>query len=264
MKNFLKILLVALLVCPSPSFAWGQLGHRIIGEIAEKRVSGKTAAEVELILGGEDLAEISTWADEERANPADFWQKQAGPWHYVTIPQGKSYADTTPPREGDALTALKRFTAVLRDKTENKEQRRLALHFIVHIVGDVHQPLHAGNGTDRGGNDELVQWYGEDTNLHAVWDTKLIDNQKLGYIEYTKWLDRQISAQQTIDWWEVNPNVWVDESAALRDTVYPESDDETPNLRWDYQYKFLAKAEQRLQQGGVRLAAYLDWVFASK
>jgi len=251
-------------MCAStPALAWGQNGHRIIGELAEKRISGRTKAQITLILNGEDLAEISTWADEERSNPSEFWQKQAGPWHYVTVPVNKAYKQVTPPEEGNAVTALEQFTATLRDKDADIEQRRLALHFITHIIGDLHQPLHAGNGTDRGGNDRIVRWYGQVTNLHSVWDTQMIQGQNLSYTEYALRLDRQISPQDTIAWWEVKPAVWIDESAAIRDTIYPEADgEEITTLSWGYRYKHLPTAERRLQQGGVRLAAYLDWVFA--
>lgn len=253
----------AALCLPSPAFAWGQLGHRVIGELAEERVSGRTRAEVELILGEEDLAEASTWADEQRSNPAPFWQEEAGPYHYVTVPEGESYGKVGAPAEGDALSALARFATTVRDPSAPREDKALALRFIIHIVGDVHQPLHAGNGEDRGGNDVKVRWFGEETNLHSVWDSRMIEGQDLSYSEYTTWLGRQITPAQTLDWWEPDPAVWIGESTRIRDTIYPETTaDGLPSLGYFYQYQHLATAEVRLQQGGVRLAAYLDWLFA--
>jgi len=253
---------IAALCIPSNAMAWGQLGHRVIGELAEERIGGKTRAQIELILGEEDLAEASTWADEQRSNPAPFWQEEAGPFHYVTVPEGTTYADVGPPEEGDALSALVRFAAIVRDPAASQEQKALALRFIVHIVGDVHQPLHAGSGEDRGGNDEKVRWFGDETNLHSVWDSRMIEAQNLSYTEYTAWLGRQIEPAETIAWWEANPQVWIGESTQIRDTIYPEGGEDMPNLAWSYQYRHLATAEMRLQQGGVRLAAYLDWLFA--
>lgn len=265
MPKFIGALASLSLIVSSPALAWGQNGHRIIGEIAENRLSERTQAQIDLILSGEDLAEVSTWADEERSNPSEFWQKQAGPWHYVTIPAGTNYEDMTPPAEGDAITALERFTADLRDPDTTPEERRLALLFIVHIVGDLHQPLHAGNGTDRGGNDRLMRWYGQATNLHSVWDTQMIQSERLSYTEYAARPDRQISSEETLDWWEVRPAVWVNESAAIRDRIYPSDDGSgATNLGWGYKYQHLPTAEKRLQQAGVRLAAYLDWVFSSQ
>lgn len=263
MNRLIKFATAALLIgAPSTALAWGQNGHRIIGQIADERVSGRTAAEVDQILGAEDLAEASTWADEERSNPAAFWQSEAGPYHYVTIPKGKSYSEVGNPEEGDALVALKRFTATVRSPNATREEKALALRFIVHIVGDIHQPLHAGDGTDRGGNDVEVRWFGENTNLHSVWDTKMIEGQNLSYSEYANWLSRQIDPAETIEWWQVDPLVWVSESTAIRDTIYPAPSDGTIQLGYAYQYKHLATIEERLQQGGIRLAAYLDWVFA--
>lgn len=254
--------IAALAIClPSPALAWGQLGHRVIGELAEERISGKAKAEIALILGKEDLAEASTWADEQRSNPEPFWQEEAGPYHYVTVPEGKTYAEVGAPAEGDALSALARFAATVRDPDASREEKALALRFIIHIVGDVHQPLHAGNGTDRGGNDVKVRWFGEETNLHSVWDSKMIEVQDLSYTEYKTWLGRQIEPAETIAWWEPNPEVWIGESTKLRDTIYPAIDDGMASLGYSYQYQHLATAELRLQQGGVRLAAYLDWLF---
>lgn len=161
-------LLTALL--PSPVLAWGQNGHRIIGQLAEERIDGKTRAEIEQIIGKESLAEAATFADEERSNPAPFWQKEASPWHYVTVPAGQNYSDVGAPEEGDAFSALQKFTATLRDPNASKADKAVALRFVVHIVGDLHQPLHVGDGTDRGGNDLKVKFFGKSTNLHSVWD----------------------------------------------------------------------------------------------
>lgn len=261
-RNFPIAAASAVALCiPAPAMAWGQNGHRVIGEIADARISGKSRAEIELILGEEDIAEASTWPDEQRSNPAEFWQREAGPYHYVTVPEGQTYAEAGAPEEGDALSALDGFTATLRDPGASREDKALALRFIIHIVGDVHQPLHAGNGEDRGGNDVRVQWFGAETNLHSVWDSRMIESQNLSYTEYADWLDRQISPAQTIEWWDKNPQVWIAESAGIRDTIYPVTDNAMPSLGYDYQFQHLATAELRLQQGGVRLAAYLDWVF---
>ncbi|MGB3470380.1 MAG: S1/P1 nuclease [Erythrobacter sp.] len=252
----------AAMCLPAQSLAWGQLGHRVTGELAQERINGRTAAEIALILGEEDLAEASTWADEQRSNPAPFWQREAGPYHYVTVPDGQTYDETGPPEEGDALSALARFAQTVRDPQVRREDKALALRFIIHIVGDVHQPLHAGNGTDRGGNDIEVRWFGEATNLHSVWDSRMIEGQGLSYTEYTSWLGRRIEPAQTIAWWQPDPKVWIGESVELRGTIYPASSPGAADLGYGYQYQHLATAETRLQQGGVRLAAYLDWLFA--
>src|SRR5438445_6979782 len=124
---------------PSPALAWGKTGHRVVAAIADTQLSGLARAHVEQILGpGESLDEAANWPDEMRAAPGDFWQKTATPWHYVTL-NGIIY-DHAPP-EGDALEALGRFSKTLQDPNASRADKQLALRFIVHLVGDLHQPL---------------------------------------------------------------------------------------------------------------------------
>ena len=237
--------------------SWGQTGHRVTGAIAEIYLTPKAQLAISQLLINEDLAEASTYADEMRSNPSEFWKKTANPWHYVNVFEGKTYSDIVPPPEGNAVTALEMFTKQLKSKKASLEEKQLALRFIVHIVGDLHQPFHAGNGTDKGGNDVKLQFFWEDSNLHRVWDSGLIDRENLSYTEWTNKLSRKISSQQAKEWMEVNPKVWIAESAKLRDNLYPEND----KLSWDYQYQNMPIVKQRLQMGGVRIAAYLNDLF---
>jgi len=239
------------------ALSWGQIGHRVTGAIAEQYLTPEAQHAIRQLLINEDLAEASTYADEMKSNPSEFWKKTAGPWHYVNVFDGKTYSDVAPPPEGNAVTALEMFSKQLISKQSSLEEKQLALRFIVHIIGDLHQPFHAGNGTDRGGNDLKLQFFWEDSNLHRVWDSGLIDRQQLSYTEWTQVLSRKISKQQTKAWMVVDPKVWVAESAKLRATLYPDSD----KLSWDYQYQNLPIVKQRLQMGGVRIAAYLNALF---
>ena len=265
---------LALLAISSPALAWGKTGHRVVAAIADTQLSGLARANVEEILGaGESLDEAANWPDEMRSAPGDFWQKTATPWHYVTL-NGIIY-DHAPP-EGDALEALGRFSKTLRDPAASRADKQLALRFIVHLVGDLHQPLHVGKCCDRGGNEVKVTWFGKPTNLHAVWDSQMVDDEQLSFTELAAKLERHISNQDVIDWWDVNPRDWISESAEIRDTLYPRpvpkpakarkgrkgAPEPLPALSYDYVYKFSPVMERRLKQGGVRLAAYLNDVFA--
>ena len=241
----------------SPAFAWGPIGHRVTGAIADRNLSGLAHANVQLLLGKEDLAEAATWPDDMKSDPADFWQKQASPWHYVTVREGDAYTSADAPPEGDAMSALARFTATLRDPAASMDDKRLALRFVVHIIGDLHQPLHAGGGNDRGGNDMKVSWFGRSTNLHSVWDSAMIEQRTLSYSELADWLARAITPQQIIAWNDRDPNTWIRESIALRKTIYPTD----TNLSWDYAYQHRLELDDRLKRGGIRIAAYLNWVF---
>ncbi len=251
------ILPLILLSITSPAFAWGPIGHRVTGAIADRNLSGLARANVQLLLGDEDLAQAATWPDDMKSDPADFWQKQASPWHYVTVREGDAYTSADAPPEGDAMSALARFTATLRDPAASMVDRRLALRFVVHIIGDLHQPLHAGGGNDRGGNDMKVSWFGRSTNLHSVWDSAMIEQRSLSYSELADWLARAITPQQIIAWNVRDPGTWICESIALRKTIYPTD----TSLSWDYAYQHRLELDDRLKRGGIRIAAYLNWVF---
>jgi S1/P1 Nuclease len=255
MRTLIAAILIAL--TSTQAFAWSQIGHRVTGAIAEPLLSRKAAKEIRAILGNESLAEASTWADEMRSSPEEFWQSTANPWHYVTVPAGKTYTEVGAPPQGDAVTALAKFSATLKDPASTLEQKQLALRFIVHLVGDLHQPLHVGNGTDRGGNDVKVTAAGNETNLHSVWDGYLVDREQLSYSEKSAWLARRITPTLKREWSVADPLVWVGESATMRDTIYPA----TPQISWKYAFDQQEKVDTRLMQAGVRMAAYLNELF---
>ena len=258
MKRTLLVLIVLLTIAPNAS-AWGSIGHRVTGEIATNYLTKQANREIRALLGEESLAEATTWADYMRSSSEPFWRYQASPWHYVTVPANQTYRTVEKPEEGDAVTALTQFTQTLRDANASKSDKQLALRFAIHIIGDLHQPFHAGNGTDRGGNDVRVKWFNRSTNMHALWDTGLIEHEKLSYSEWTDWLVARISRNQLKSWSTTDPHVWIAESVAIRDTIYPEI---SKNLSWGYAFKHRDKVRQRLSQAGVRIAAYLNEVFA--
>lgn len=264
MRRFIVMALLGTCVS-GQALAWGQTGHRVTGAIAEHYLSSEAKSAIEKLIGNESLAQASTYPDEQRSNPSTFWRKTASPWHYVTVPKGEEYGHQHAPKQGDAMTALKQFSETLRDPEASKEDKQLALRFVVHIVGDLHQPLHAGNGTDRGGNDVKLEFFWEDSNLHRVWDSGMIDKQQLSYTEWTNWLTKAISKEEFNAWQETNPNVWIKESTELRDQIYPKkpSGDDEIKINWQYAYDHTPQVKLRLSQAGVRLAAYLNDLFAA-
>jgi nuclease S1 len=260
---------------PAPAFAWGKTGHRVVAAIADTQLSGLARAQIAQILGpGQSLADVANWPDEMRSDPAPFWQKTATPWHYVTD-NGIIYDHA--PSEGDAIEALAHFRKILQDPKASLADKQLALRFVIHLVGDLHQPLHVGKCCDRGANDVKVTWFGKATNLHAVWDSAIVDEEQLSFTELADKLERHLTNQEMFDWWDVNPRDWASESAQYRDTLYPgpakaaakdkkgkkdASKEALPALSYTYVYKFTPLMEQRLSQAGVRLAAYLNDIYA--
>jgi hypothetical protein len=260
----MKILLVisSLVVLYTPSaFSWGKTGHRIVGEIAQRNLKKSTLKNIKELAGDDDLSRLSTWPDEIRSDPKMGY---TSPWHYVSIPNGKTYFDQKRNKEGDIIEALYRFEETLRDPKETKEHKLDALRFMVHMVGDLHQPLHVGLAEDRGGNSIRVKWFKSETNLHSVWDEELVDFEKLSFTEYSNYLNHFTS----IDKKEFEKGSFIDwakESQDLRPKVYDfGAPSESVSLSYEYNYKVKPIIEMRLKQAGLRLAYALNKIFAKE
>ena len=241
----------------SPALAWGPTGHRVGGKLAEAHLTAVTREKILAILGNESLAQASTWADEMRSNADPYWRKIAPPLHYVTVPPGMTYSEVGAPTKGDAVTALAGFKRTLLDPNASRAENQLALRFTIHIVGDLHQPLHTGNGEDRGGSRVKVRLMGRSTTLHAAWDSGMIKQRELSYTEWAQWLSREITAEQVDAWAQPDPLVWIGESASIREGIYPEKS----SLSRPYLYEHMPTVQLRLKQSGIRLAAYLNAVW---
>ena len=159
-----------------------------------------------------------------------------------------------PRRKATRWRRCSRSPRRLKDPNASLAEKQLALRFVVHLVGDLHQPLHAGTCCDRGGNDVKVKWFGKDTNLHAVWDTSLVEEEQLSFTELAAKLERHISNRDLIGWWDINPRDWATESAQLRETVYPppaKGKVRSPlELSYSYVYEYTPLMERRLKRGG--------------
>jgi hypothetical protein len=249
------VALALLLVAPSAVFAWGSNGHRIVGRIAMNHLTDEAASAVQCLLGPEGLDQVSTWPDEIRSDPS--WKK-ADPWHFLSIDDAETLETTARDPAGDVLEAIQRFTAVLRDPQASRESKQEALRFLVHFVGDIHQPLHVGRRADHGGNSIKVIWFKEESNLHTVWDSGMIDNEKLSFSEFAAFIDHP-TLQELQTWQNSAPADWANESKALRDRVYQIGDGK---LSYEYVYRNIPLVKRRLLQGGVRLAGLLNSIFA--
>ncbi len=244
------------LLAAAPALAWGPVGHRVVGLVAEHHLSEAAVRGVAAILGSESLARAATWPDEIRSDPA--WDR-AKPWHFVDLNPGESYA--TAPRNpgGDVVEAIRRFSKVLQDPQVEAARKVEALRFLVHFVGDVHQPLHVGRRDDEGGNSVQVTWFGESTNRHAVWDEKIIESEKLSFTELADFIDHPTETE--VRTWQGSGVLdWVEESMAAWPRVYDLGD---KKLGYLYAYQNEPLVERRLLQAGVRLAGVLNALFDS-
>lgn len=257
MKKLLYSIILINSFLVNKSFGWGKTGHRIVGELAEQRLSKKSKQKIEELIGKDSLAKVSTWPDEIRSDPK---MQHTTPWHYVSIPNGQKYFQTQRSTEGDILKSLVHFEDVLRDAKESKENKIEAIKFLVHFIGDLHQPLHVGLADDRGGNSIRVKWFKTETNLHAVWDEDLVDFEKLSFSEYAKFLGNY-SKLEIENWSKGNFFDWANESMDLRPLVYDFKTEGLPNLSYEYNFKVKPKLEERLKQAGIRLAYCLNKIF---
>ncbi len=234
-------------------FAWNKTGHRIVGQIASNYLTKNTKQQIRKLLGHQDLSRISNWADEIKSD--SNWA-HAYDWHYCTIPEGEKYISGK--YKGEAVEKTIEFINVLKNKKSKKDEKIIALKFIVHLVGDLHQPLHVGNGTDRGGNDNKVNWFGEETNLHRVWDKHLLDLQQLSYTEYVDYLllDIDYSLIRKLQSDSLMTSVY--ESQLFRDQCYSFSG---KDLSWKYFYENKELLERCLLNGGIRLSGILNRVY---
>src|SRR5690606_7055308 len=195
---------------------WGQTGHRVTGQIAQNHLTGKAERALANLLDGQTLAFVSTFGHDIKADPAE---DKYGPWHYVNYPLGSTYRDSEKSPGGDIITAIETCTAILADPSSPVEERVFHLKMLIHLIGDLHQPMHTSRAEDKGGNDIQVQWFGKGSNLHAVWDTKLIESFGMTFTELADQLDH-FSRKQVKDIQGGTIYDWVEESHGICGELY--------------------------------------------
>ncbi len=262
------LLALTLTGAPSLALAWGRVGHTLVAELAENDLTPQTRRQIDALLAtepGATLASIASWADELRKEDADLGKRTAK-WHYVNL--GESDCHYDPPRDcrnGDCeVEALKTQTAILADRSLPATQRLQALKFVVHLVGDSHQPLHSGYAKDKGGNDVQINVDGTGSNLHALWDSGLLrhtglDNDAL--LAQIRALPVPVGAEQPMPM-PPPAAAWAEASCriALSPGLYPAS----AKIDQAYFDTWTPVAEQQLRLAGVRLAAVLNAAFATR
>ena len=249
---------------PAQAFAWGYTAHRVIAEIAEQFLEPQTVRKVRELLEVENvttLAEVSTWADEIRPQ-----HPETAPWHYVNIPihpleGGVAGFDRSRdcPHDDCVVAKIEQFESVLGNQQLPERQRLEALKYLVHFIGDLHQPLHASNNNDRGGNQVAVNFMGYPSNLHAVWDTGIIEPAVSGDERgYATKLAQSVTPDELMQWSRGDPASWANESFWIADSeVYGELP-HSGNLPDSYEADTLPIVNRQLERAGVRLADVLN------
>lgn len=235
-------------------FGWGDTGHRVTGCVAEQYLSKKARKALERILGGQSLAMASTWMDDVRSDPA---YKRMADWHWVTIPYGQTYEASSKNPHGDIIETLERVIAGLKSKQLSPRQEAEYVKILIHLIGDIHQPLHVGARDDRGGNQVRVKWFGKSSNLHRVWDSDIIDGTKLSYTEFAESLDKP-DAEQIRKWQHTSVREWAVESQQYHERVYAY---DNGKLGYPYAYKNLPLIREQLLKAGIRIAGVLNEIY---
>ena len=268
MKRISVLIMSTLMLMSSISaFGWGPKGHDVVAAIAEQNLSSKAKKELAKILDGKSIVYYSSWMDNIQNSPS--WKggyDKTKTWHYANVDKGLTYQTMPKNDKGDVVTALTLLTKEMTENYDNLSDSLKAdyIKMIVHMVGDLHCPMHAGRLSDRGGNGCRVKWFGQKTSLHSIWDSKMIDSaRKWSYTEWRDHLDRKgkkfyKSAVQGgyEDWFMAT----VENAAELYDYVERQEKDE-PNFSYQYVYDFSPMLEEQLLLGGLRLAHVLNSIF---
>ena len=256
-----KLLLLSSLVTASLFLiSWGVVGHRAIGKIAENHLSAKAKKAVMEILGSESLAMVSTYPDEIRPYPKYAY---TAPWHYVNLPEGLSYEDFSIQLKSlekpNIYKAILTNISDLKDPAKSNQEKVFALKFLVHLVGDIHQPMHTGHAEDSGGNGIKVKLMRRETNLHGLWDSGLIDYAGMSYLELAKECD--VVEKKDLKAWKKDEIVkWAFESYQMSKQLYAEAA-QNPDFDYNYYPTHADLVKKRLAQAGIRLAAILNEIY---
>ena len=268
-----------------PAGAWGPVGHETVAYIAQDNLTPAAKAKITALLDqGEDLAGISNWADQVR----QFGRPETAPWHFIDLPIRK---DITVKDEQDycpnndcVINQLQIYQGILGDESQPKSKRLEALKFVVHFMGDLHQPLHCADDGDRGGNDKLVRFkapghrgHGAKIKLHALWDHLIELKTEEDPRQLATDLEKMITPAEERTWklgedsdgelagaFKPDEKNWAFENYQIAKTIIykgmdPGPQDYTDNpLHSDYYSKMRPIVEQQLEKAGIRLAYVLN------
>lgn len=243
------------------SWAWGTTGHRIVAEIAERNLTKKAKKNLKKVIGDQKLAYFANWGDFVKSNPA---YKDKDSWHYLNLEGDLNKEQCYESIENSTDKNLyKRSLLLIEDLKNNKElsneEQREALYYLIHMIGDSQQPMHVGRPGDLGGNKITVEYFGQRTNIHSVWDSKLVDDEQYSYTEYADVLS-VLDKNQIKDLQSGELKDWLYDAYLKASDIYKDVENNR-TLRYEYQYKNKYILEEQLQKGGLRLAKILNEIY---
>lgn len=252
--NKKTIIIIAILSLFSKvGLAWGKQGHQIVAQIAEQFIDGPGRDTINYYLNGITFEEAATWMDEIKSDHTYDYMK---PWHYINIERDATYVKSD---EKNVVTVLEFIISQLKHRSKlSKEEIETNLKMVFHLVGDLHQPLHVGYGSDRGGNDVQVKYLGKTkANLHYVWDEKIIQSQHITF-DSCMALANKLSQAEMKAYQKIDVVSWMYSSRDLLPNVYAFNGS---NLSKNYIKKNASLIKRQLVIAGIRLAAVLNTAF---
>lgn len=260
MRSWAKVFLaLGLLGGPVHARAWGHAGHQAIALLAQKRLSPKAQAWVRENLQGESIEAAAVWPD-----LISHRRTETAPWHYINLPvaredgprQWQKYCG----KEGCLVSAIQDDIQLLQNRSASPAQRKEALRFLIHFIGDIHQPLHCADDKDRGGNDKTVYVRGRGTSLHQLWDDALLAHRSAKTELVTRFIEKKL-LDQALARAAKQGSVedWLQESATLaRERIYPLFRERRGNLSKEDLATWQPLVDQQLVRATVRLAQTLE------
>lgn len=253
MKKFFVVLILSLLFS-SRIVAWGERGHQIIAQVAKSCLSQSVRDSVQFYLGKMSFKESAVWMDKIKRDKTYTHMRT---WHYINLEKDEKYH-----READHLNVVtqleKAIQFLLHDPKKEKNKVMMQLRILFHLIGDIHQPLHCGYGSDKGGNHEDVDFMGQSSNLHRVWDSDIIAKGKIG-MKVCYAYANELSEKDKKGFCNTNVESWMNESRALLPQVYAF---DKKLLDQNYLDKNAAVVKHQLVKAGIRLAYILDKAFS--
>ena len=241
-----------------PAFPWGQKGHDTVEFIAENHLTPVAREKAGNLIGGKSIVYHSNWLDNASHTPEYAFTKT---WHYKNVDADETFRSACKEPKGDVVRAINEQTEILRDPEATDSAKSLALKIVVHLVGDIHQPMHLGRRSDLGGNRVNVRFFKNQANLHSVWDSRILESgHKWSYTEWQQQIDRA-TPEETAEILSLNnADKWGEETYCIAKKIYETTPVDT-NIEYNYIAEWTPVIEQQLLKGGLRLADLLNTVF---
>lgn len=257
--NYKTLITVGILGCSSlMSYGWGQKGHDTTALIAESHLTPISKAVIDELLDGKSIVYYSNWLDNASHTPDYAYSKT---WHYKNIDEGQTFETAPLLESGDVVRAIYDQAEILKDPYSSRDDKQLALKIVIHLLGDIHQPMHLGHASDIGGNRHSVKYFGKDNNLHSVWDTSLPESaHKWTFTEWQQQIDRLPEIKQKEIIINGTPEKWAKETYLIAKDIYEKTPVGT-NISYDYIAEWTPVVEEQFLKGGLRLADLLNSIF---